>query len=208
MQADLFIEPDSSVPERLPLQDAEVSYLPGFLNEGQALGYYSALTEQLKWQQDHIRMYGKQVKIPRLQAWYGDPEAQYTYSGLLMKPSPWQASLFELKQRCENVSGARFNSVLANWYRDNRDSMGWHSDDEPELGYQPVIASLSIGEVRDFDFRHKISGEKYRLPLESGSLLIMAGDTQKFWQHGISKRAKTLGGRINLTFRMIFPVEK
>lgn len=183
--------------------DADVRYLPEFLTAEQSNHCYLTLLETLKWRQDSIKLYGKTVKIPRLQAWYGDPCASYRYSGIQLQPLPWTSALWEIKQRCESVCETGFNSVLANYYRDGQDSMGWHSDDEPELGEQPIIASLSVGQTREFDFRHKLSGEKYRISLPPGSLLIMSGPTQRFWQHGITKRKTNLQGRINLTFRTI-----
>ena len=208
MQNDLFFSTHNQDFTPLPMVDADIRYYPQLISAEEAHSFYTDLRDSLVWRQDHIKMYGKQVKIPRLQAWYGSPEAIYTYSGLTMAPNPWTDTLLQLKQLLEEKTTNRYNSVLANWYRDNNDSMGWHADDEPELGSQPVIASLSLGQTRDFDFRHKISGEKHRIALQSGSLLVMAGETQKYWQHGISKRARSLGGRINLTFRFIYPIEK
>ena len=208
MQNDLFYNEEENDGIHLPMEDADIRYYPGFIEDKAADNYYVHLRDSLVWRQDHIKMYGKEVKIPRLQAWYGDPEAVYTYSGLTMEPYSWTAPLRQLKELCEQKSRAKFNSVLANWYRDGSDSMGWHADNEPELGDRPVIASLTLGEARDFDFRHLIKGQKQRITLQHGSLLVMAGNTQKFWQHGIGKRTRALGGRINLTFRMIYPVEK
>lgn len=192
----------------LPMPDADVTLYPAFFSDQEAAHYFDALRQSLLWQQDDIKLYGRKVKIPRLQAWYGDKEAHYAYSGLQMVPNVWTPELQHIRQTCEQVCNTRFNSVLANLYRDGQDSMGWHSDDEPELGQRPVIASVSFGQVRDLDFRHKISGQKQRLSLPHGSLLIMAGDTQQYWQHGISKRARIAQERINLTFRMIHQVEK
>jgi alkylated DNA repair dioxygenase AlkB len=123
-----------------------------------------------------------------------------------MCPLPWNPALLELKQKCENTSNSRFNSVLANLYRNGQDGMGRHADNEPELGQQPVIASLSFGEVRNLDFYHNQTKEKVRLPLVSGSLLIMSGDTQKYWQHSIAKTKKVLAARVNLTFRYVLNI--
>ncbi|WJG09009.1 alpha-ketoglutarate-dependent dioxygenase AlkB [Aliiglaciecola sp. LCG003] len=203
MQQDLFAIPTHSF-ETLPMEDAFIRYWPSFIDSAQALRLYQKLRDSLSWQQDFIRMYGKQVKIPRLQSWYGDEDAHYRYSGLSMQPQPWTGELRDLRLQVEQACDAQFNSVLANWYRDGQDSMGWHADDEAELGKHPLIASVTLGQTRDFDFRHKQSGKKVRIPLLSGSLLVMGGCTQEFWQHGISKGAGALDGRINLTFRKIY----
>lgn len=203
MQSDLFSDPEQTQPELLPMRDGNVCFLRNFLTPKQANQYFSILSTSLAWQQDSIKMYGKEVKIPRLHGWYGENEAAYTYSGITLQPKPWTAELLELKTKCEAFTAVKFNSVLANYYRDGQDSMGWHSDNENELGQQPVIASVSLGQSRDFDFRHIKTKQKVRLALTSGSLLIMAGDTQKFWQHAIPKRASSMSGRINLTFRSI-----
>lgn len=185
------------------LPDATLTYRQDFLAPGKAMHLLDSLKATLQWRQDHIRLFGRLVKIPRLQAWYGDPDTNYVYSGLELQPMPWTNELLNIKAACEQVCQTRFNSVLANWYRDGQDSMGWHSDNEPELGVNPVIASVSLGEIRNLDFRHKVTGQKLRLPLASGSLLIMAGTTQLYWQHGIAKSRKPMGERINLTFRTI-----
>ncbi|MFQ3237020.1 MAG: alkylated DNA repair dioxygenase AlkB, partial [Paraglaciecola sp.] len=137
----------------------------------------------------------------------GDNDALYRYSGLRLSPNPWTEALKELKVLCEKNCGQSFNSVLANCYRDGQDSMGWHSDNEAELGVQPVIASVSLGQIRNFDFRHNTSGEKYRQALESGSLLLMKGDTQLHWQHAMAKTTQVLQPRVNLTFRYVFPTK-
>ena len=142
---------------------------------------------------------------PRLSAWYGDPSARYAYSGLSLEPIPWFPVLAEIKAEVEAASGAVFNSVLANLYRDGADSMGWHSDDEPELGERPVIASASFGAIRRFRLRHRHRREldPVAVPLNHGSLLIMKGDTQSNWKHQIPKTRKVSEPRVNLTFRTI-----
>jgi alkylated DNA repair dioxygenase AlkB len=143
---------------------------------------------------------------PRLVAWFGDPEASYTYSGLKLVPEPWPARLASLRARVEEQAGAAFNSVLCNLYRDGADSMGLHSDDERELGQNPIIASVSLGETRRFVMRHKKkAAERLDLDLPGGSLLVMAGTTQHHWRHGVPKQRAIEGARINLTFRRIFP---
>lgn len=183
------------------LPSGHLLWLPNYFTSEQASAYHHQLLEQLAWRQDNIMMFGKQIAIPRLQAWYGD--ASYTYSNLKLEPLPWNPLLNSLKAHCEKVAGSQFNSVLANLYRDGHDSNGWHSDDEKELGTNPVIASMSFGAERRFLLRHKMTGEKVEFNLTSGSLLIMAGETQHHWQHTIPKTKRFVEPRINLTFRKV-----
>ncbi|AXX61754.1 alpha-ketoglutarate-dependent dioxygenase AlkB family protein [Vibrio vulnificus] len=190
-------------PDRLTITDGQLLWWPTFLSQNQAETYFAQLKHELPWEQKAIQMFGRQVLQPRLQAWCGD--AAYTYSGLTMQPLPWTPTLLDLKARCENASGHLFNSVLANLYRNGQDSMGWHQDDEPELGRNPVIASVNLGESRRFVLQHLITKEKIEFELTSGSLLIMAGSTQHYWRHCVPKTAKTKSERINLTFRQIIP---
>lgn len=207
MQFSLFdsAQPDgaesSSQSVTLPLSEADVRYYPNALGKALADEYLNALKTELPWRQDAIRMFGKTINIPRLQSWHGDPECVYTYSNLTLQPLPWSHSLTALKKRCEQLSQSAFNSVLANWYRDGNDSMSFHADDEPELGINPVIASVTLGEARPFVFKHKETKATYTQHLAHGSILIMAGATQSHYLHGIAKTKKPIGGRINLTFR-------
>ena len=187
----------------LPLPDAHVQYFPNAIASAQADTYFETLKAQLPWRQDAIKLFGKSVKIPRLQSWHGDPQCQYTYSHLTMQPNPWTHELTDIKILCESLSGSRFNSVLANWYRDGQDSMSFHADDEAELGVNPVIASVTFGQARPFVFKHKVTRATYRYTLNHGSVLVMAGETQRHYVHGIAKTAKPIGGRINLTFRQL-----
>lgn len=184
--------------------DGNVHYWPNFIEPNQAELFYQQCAQQLAWSQEYIAMFGKKIAIPRLQAWYGDNDAHYTYSGLPLIPLPWVEPLLIIKASCEEQLEYRFNSVLANFYRNHQDSMGWHSDNEKQLGKQPVIASISLGQTRKFSLKHKISGEILHLNLQSGSLLVMRGDLQSHWQHSLPKSAKPLNGRINLTFRHVF----
>lgn len=188
----------------LCMPDADVYYYPNWLDLSIADDYLIQLKTNLAWSQDYIRIYGKDVKIPRLQCWMGDADAIYSYSGLTMRPHAWQAPVNQIKALCEEAANQSFNSVLANWYRDGADSMGMHSDDEPELGVQPVIASVTLGAERKFIFKHKHTGQKHELHLSHGSLLLMQGETQQHWQHGINKTKKAIGDRVNLTFRHIY----
>ncbi|MFQ3191006.1 MAG: alkylated DNA repair dioxygenase AlkB [Paraglaciecola sp.] len=203
MQQSLFESQYDNTPTQLDMPDANLKYHPSFFPPAQATTIMQALQQSLDWRQEQITLYGKTFNVPRLQAWYGDKNAHYQYSNLSMRPLPWSPVLLELKQKCENASNSRFNSVLANLYRDGQDGMGRHADNETELGQQPVIASLSFGEERNLDFYHNATKDKVRLPLHNGSLLIMSGDTQKNWQHSMAKTKKTLTARINLTFRYI-----
>lgn len=193
----------SQEPVILPLPDAHVQYFPNAIESNRADTYFEALKGQLPWRQDVIKLFGKSVKIPRLQSWHGDPQCHYTYSHLTMQPNPWTLELTDLKVLCESLCGSRFNSVLANWYRDGQDSMSFHADDEAELGVNPVIASVTFGQARPFVFKHKATRATYRYMLNHGSVLIMAGETQRHYVHGIAKTAKPIGGRINLTFRQL-----
>lgn len=184
-------------------RDGEVDYLPDFLSPAEQLDCYSRLADSLDWHQEELRIAGRIVAVPRLVAWYGEPEARYAYSGVVHEPLPWTPELSALRARIEAESGARYNSVLANWYRDGNDSMGWHADNEPELGRNPVIASLSLGARRRFLMEHRRDKTRLELELGQGGLLIMAGATQHYWRHSLPKTAQLVGPRINLTFRLI-----
>ncbi|MBL7777558.1 MAG: alpha-ketoglutarate-dependent dioxygenase AlkB [Chitinophagales bacterium] len=162
------------------------------------------LKESIEWRSEEIKIFGRWVMQPRLTAWYGNAGKTYRYSGIEMKPLPWTPYLLEIKNKVEKQCDVSFNSVLLNYYRTGADSMGWHSDDEPELGKNPVIASVSFGAERLFCLRHKKEKSlQVKLKLTAGSLLIMTGETQHHWQHAIPKTTKPIGERINLTFRKI-----
>lgn len=199
MQLELLTDIERTV----NLADGELKYYPEFIQLHQA--YFKRLQKDILWQQDTIQMYGRAVKIPRLNAWYGDPGAAYSYSGIDLIPLVWNNTLLEIKNELERRLNRQFNSVLANLYRDGNDSVAWHSDDEPELGDRPVIASLSFGASRRFSLRHRKDHNQppLHLDLTSGSLLLMKGDTQSNWQHQIPKTSKPVGPRINLTFRNV-----
>lgn len=184
----------------------EVRYRPGWLGRDEADALLVALQAQVPWEVHRIRMFGRWVDSPRLSCWIGDPGASYVYSGARFEPRPWPAALQALRARIDAEAGVAMNSVLANLYRDGRDAMGWHSDDEPELGPRPVIASLSLGAPRRFAFRHRRERSR-RLVIElgHGSLLLMSGDSQAEWQHALPRTARPVGPRLNLTFRRILP---
>ncbi|MCW8331190.1 alpha-ketoglutarate-dependent dioxygenase AlkB [Photobacterium sp. SDRW27] len=187
--------------EWLEIPDGKLFWAPDFISSRESQCYFHQLLAELDWRQETIRMFGRDVLQPRLQAWCG--EAVYTYSGLTMTPEPWTPTLLAIKSACEQVSKTSFNSVLANLYRDGRDYMGWHQDNEPELGAHPVIASVSLGEERRFVLKHLLRKQKIEFNLKSGSLLIMAGMTQQFWSHSVPKTQRPKQARINLTFRTI-----
>jgi alkylated DNA repair dioxygenase AlkB len=191
--------------ERIPLQDAEVYYLRYLPLAQTPAIILRRLIDEVSWRAESIVVWGRTYPQPRLIAWYGDAGMNYTYSGIQLTPLPWTETLLDMKSRVEAVIRTDFNSVLLNYYRDYRDSMGLHSDDEPELGEQPILASLSLGEERTFILKHKHNKtlKPVRLKLASGSLLLMKGDTQRYWKHGIDKETSPCGPRVNLTFRRI-----
>jgi alkylated DNA repair dioxygenase AlkB len=164
------------------------------------------LIDDTKWRQEKVRIYGKVYQQPRLIAWYGDPGKGYQYSGISLTPLPWTDLLREIKRRIEDCTDSTFNSVFLNFYRDQNDSMGFHSDDERELGAEPVIGSLTFGATRTFVLKHKHDSDlpPVKLALEAGSVLLMKGKTQRFWKHGILKQRERCGPRVNLTFRTIY----
>lgn len=185
----------------ISLPDAEVLYDPDFLLKARADELFARLQQELEWEQRSIKIFGREVPQPRLTAWYGDID--YTYSGLRWTAKESPESLALLKAAVESHSGEAFNSVLANLYRDGQDSVGWHSDDEPELGHNPVIASVSLGAERTFHMKHKRQGEEWKALLGHGSLLLMKGPTQHFWKHTLPKDKRVHEPRINLTFRQM-----
>lgn len=196
---DLFTSSNSLIP--IPIPDGELLWLeqlPLGLGNDEVLARLIAETE---WRAESITLWGKQHLQPRLTAWHGD--ARYSYSGLDLEPKPFTPLLLDIKRAVETATGHPFNSVLLNYYRNERDSMGMHSDDEAELGPEPAIASVSFGATRTFILRHRHSKQALKVALTSGSLLLMRGKTQHYWLHGINKSAREIGPRINLTFRKI-----
>ncbi|SDR10059.1 Alkylated DNA repair dioxygenase AlkB [Chryseobacterium soldanellicola] len=181
-----------------------LEYTDRFLSEKEATELKNILIKATPWKQTSQKMYDKTVITPRLTAWYGDSSRSYQLGGNQFNVNSWSPELFSLKQRIEDATGNRFNSVLLNLYRDGNDSVAWHRDKESELGSRPVIASVSLGQVRNFDFRKVDQHDlKYSLPLQHGSLLIMKGDLQIHWEHRIAKSTKPMQPRINLTFRLV-----
>jgi alkylated DNA repair dioxygenase AlkB len=193
-------------PRALDLPDADVRWWPRVLALEEADCLYAALRAGIDWQQEEILIFGKRRRVPRLVAWHGDPAATYTYSGTTHTPQPWNDELLVVRERLQSLTGHRYNSALLNLYRDGRDGMGWHADDEPELGPAPAIASLSLGATRRFRLRHRRRHElTCALDLAHGDLLLMAGGTQRAWQHALAKTARPVGERINITFRWVGP---
>ena len=190
----------------LPLEDADLTFDPHWLDPGAANALFAALHDTIAWEVHRIRLFGREHAAPRLSCWIGDPGTSYRYSGTNFQPRPWPAALLPIRARLARELGIDFNSVLANRYRDGRDAMGWHGDDEHELGPEPVIASLSLGATRRFVLKHRrLPERKLALELASGSLLVMAGRTQQHYRHALPRTARPVGERINLTFRRVLP---
>ncbi len=216
-QLDLFdfdIDADSYSYKVFPATGENVKFYKSFFSINESDNLFRRIDSEVDWQQEQITLYGKTHNLPRKTAWYGDVNKSYKYSGIEVKSKPWTPSLIEIKERIESEFNFKFNSVLLNKYRDGNDHVSWHSDDEPELGLNPVIASVSLGGERVFKLKHK-SHKEYKanniqknlynidVGLNHGSLLIMQGDTQVNWIHNIPKTTKAVAPRINLTFRRI-----
>jgi len=190
----------------IPMPDADVSILH---NLDTSLPYETILRKLIDetiWRQESVRIYGKEYQQPRLVALYGDPGKKYDYSGIALTPLPWNNLLIDLKRRIEEYTQQLFNAVFLNLYRDHNDSMGFHSDDERELGKNPIIASVTFGATRTFILKHKFRKEipLVKVPLEAGTVLLMKGATQHNWKHGINKQTTPCGPRVNLTFRTLY----
>ena len=189
--------------QRFDLPGAEVRLAP-FCDATAAANWFARLHAGIPWQRHRLRLFGRELDAPRLSCWIGDAGTSYTYSRTRFEPQPWTPALTGLRARLCRFCGEQYNSALCNLYRDGRDAMGWHSDDEPELGSEPVIASLSFGATRRFRLRHRCDPAlRLELELESGSLLHMAGATQRNYRHDLPRTMRALGPRINLTFRHI-----
>ncbi len=194
----------SSAAVSLDVPGAEVSFCPRFLPLRDADRLFEEVTDTTPWRQEVIKLYGRESSVPRLTSWHGDAKSFYTYSNIAMEPESWSAPLLEIRALVEAEAGVRFNSVLCNLYRSGQDSVAWHSDDEVELGACPVIASVSLGDARRFQLRHRTQPELRRqIDLPHGSLLVMRGLTQRHWKHQIPKTARPVGVRVNLTYRSV-----
>ncbi|WP_246794166.1 alpha-ketoglutarate-dependent dioxygenase AlkB family protein [Burkholderia perseverans] len=183
----------------------ELDWYPDWLPPADADALLARVLAEVAWRQDAIRTPRGTIPLPRLTAWQGEPDAVYVYSGIRNEPAPWSAAVAELRERAQATCRARFNSVLLNRYRTGADGMGWHTDDEPELGAAPVIASISLGATRVFDLRHEATRVVQAYRLTHGSLLVMRGATQRDWVHRVAKAPAVQGERVNLTFRLVTP---
>ncbi len=187
--------------------DGEALFFPEFFSAAESDHYLETLTADIQWKQEPIVIAGREIMQPRLTAWYGDAGKAYRYSGVTMHPHPWTSPLIAIREKIEPLAEQAFTSALLNLYRNGQDSMGFHRDNEKELGPFPVIGSVSFGATRTFHFRHyRDKSLKRTIPLTHGSFLLMRGATQHHWLHGIPKEPAVTGSRINITFRtIIFP---
>lgn len=202
MQTNLFSD-NINDEEPINIDNGSYIYIPNYFNKFEADFFLNDFINNIVWEQQSMNMYGKIVPFPRLTTWYGDNDKPYTFSGITLKPHPWNESLLKIKNKIEPLSGVNFNSVLLNRYRDGNDSISWHTDAERELGINPVIASVNFGEERVFQLKHIETGQRIDIPLKHGSLLIMMGELQHFWKHQVPKSKKPMKERVNLTFRVI-----
>lgn len=189
--------------QRFNLPDAELWLWRNWLSAQRSAAIIQQLQHELSWQQPQLVLFGHTVSIPRRQVWMGEPHCQYRYSGVTFIPEPWHPLVAKITAWVNQQLNRQFNAVLLNWYQDGSDHMGWHSDDEPELGSCPEIASLSLGQSRRFDLRHKLQHHQLQLELQDGDLLLMTAACQQYWQHRVPKQAKAGSARLNLTFRYL-----
>lgn len=204
MNLDLFGSEAEVGPRRIDLLRADLVLHAGLFSRSEADDLLRRLQAGIPWRQERITLYGRTHDVPRLTAWHGDADRVYTYSGIRVETSPWTPELLDIRRRVEVACGERFNSVLLNRYRDGADGVAWHNDDEPELGDEPVIASVSLGEERPFQFKAKFDPSlRHTVVLEHGSLLVMRGPTQANWLHQVPKSTRPMGERLNLTFRTV-----
>ncbi|MFO1407851.1 MAG: alpha-ketoglutarate-dependent dioxygenase AlkB [Steroidobacteraceae bacterium] len=197
-----FRESDGCRIHELP--DADVRYWPTAFEPAESARLFAELRDGIDWREEEVLIFGRRRAVPRRVAWHGDSRARYRYSGTEHEPLPWTPTLLEVRDRVLGITGLPFNAVLLNLYRDGRDGMGWHADDEPELGPEPAIASVSFGAGRRFCLRHRRRPDaRLELLLGDGSLLLMRGPTQRHWVHAVPKTARPVGERINLTFRQV-----
>jgi alkylated DNA repair dioxygenase AlkB len=206
-QLDIFGQPievsNNIKPGLNVVEDGEFLFYPNFFSKLESDIYLQKLKSEIEWKQESMNMYGKQVAFPRLTAWYGENDKPYSFSGITLVPKIWTKELTEVKEKIEPLSKVNFNSVLLNLYRSGNDSISWHTDAEKELGQNPVIASVNFGATRTFQLRHIKTKVKFDIELNHGSLLVMQGELQHYWQHQVPKTKKNVSERINLTFRMI-----
>lgn len=203
-QLDIFGDTQHSTHDGLnAINNGEYIFHPNFFSKAESDSYLSILQNTISWKQESMNMYGKTIAFPRLTAWYGNNDKPYSFSGITLQPRPWTTQILEIKSKIEPTCNVIFNSVLLNRYCNGNDSISWHTDAEPELGKNPIIASVNFGATRNFQLRHIKTKEKLEIELAHGSLLIMQGELQHYWQHQVPKTTKSVGERINLTFRVI-----
>jgi alkylated DNA repair dioxygenase AlkB len=208
-QLDIFgnIDESKSIPATkiglTTIENGEYLFYPNFFAKSESDIFFQKLKSEIEWKQESMNMYGKKINFPRLTAWYGDNDKPYSFSGITLSPKLWNEELLSIKSKIQLIAKVHFNSVLLNLYRDGNDSISWHTDAEKELGINPVIASVNFGATRKFQLRHIKTKEKLEIELTHGSLLIMQGELQHFWQHQVPKTSQKVGERINLTFRVI-----
>ncbi|MDG9668300.1 alpha-ketoglutarate-dependent dioxygenase AlkB [Hahella sp. CR1] len=196
---DLQIEP-------IAIVNGALTLIHPVLTDADAASVMEDLTQHLAWRQDSLRIQGRTIPIPRLQAWYGEAHCHYAYSGLRLSPTPFSPLLQQLRYIASEHASTEFNCALCNLYRDGQDSVSWHADDEPELGPTPIIASFSFGATRKFQIKPKRGGQTLAIELMHNSLLIMSGDMQRHWRHQLPKTKTPVGPRLNLTYRNILAV--
>ena len=184
-----------------PDRQSEITFWPSWLGSAEADDLLATAINQVAWRQDNIHIAGKSIPIPRLQNWYGDPTTSYTYSRIKLQAVAFPPWMEMLRRRVERQTGNCFNRTLVNYYRDGQDSVDWHADDERELGSEPIIASVSLGQERAFLLRHKTTKERLKINLPPGSLMMMGPGIQEHWHHSVAKDKNVVGPRINFTFR-------
>lgn len=199
MQASLFNKPENILPS-----NGEAIFYPQFFSVAESDDCLAQLTKQINWKHEPIKIFGKQIMQPRLTALYGDVDKKYSYSGITMQPLQWTETLMKIKQKIELITGVKFTTALLNFYRHGSDSMGWHRDNEKELGLNPVIGSVSFGAARKFQLRNYANKKQVtNIELTHGSFLLMQGETQHYWEHQLPKTKQAILPRINITFRVI-----
>jgi alkylated DNA repair dioxygenase AlkB len=194
----------SSPPVNILPARGEAYFYPALFSGSEADSLFSALIHEIPWQQQPIKIFGKEVMQPRLTAWYGDAGISYSYSGITLQPLTWTDKLHIIRRKAEIAAGVTFTGALLNLYRDGKDSMGWHRDNEKELGTNPVIGSVSFGATRQFQLRSYADKSKpISIDLTHGSFLLMKGETQHYWEHRVAKKEGITEARINITFRVL-----